>query len=114
LGFEPLLPPPQEHSSISNAIGTSLLPTRNLFLQPASGTNTMPGKTVAQSQPDGRLAGCNLPIIPDVVATETLNGVAVLPFTFTLVGSEQLAPVGAPVQLSVAIPLKPAAPISRA
>jgi hypothetical protein len=50
-------------------------------------------------------------MVRDVVVTETLNGVAVLAFMFMLDGTEQVAPVGAPVQVSEAVPLKPAPPM---
>jgi hypothetical protein len=50
-------------------------------------------------------------MVRDVVVTETLNGVAVLAFMFTLDGTEQVAPVGAPVQVSEAVPLNPTPPM---
>ena len=112
LEFCELVPPPQEHTNVSNAIGSRRLLDRSFFLQPAIGKRTIAGKIVAQSQrTDGM--GLSNPMVRDVVVTETLNGVVELPVTFTLDGTEQLAPLGAPLQLSVALPLKPAPPISR-
>jgi hypothetical protein len=46
-----------------------------------------------------------------VVLTMTVNCVAVTASTVSLAGSEHTAPFGAPVQVSVAVPLKPPPPM---
>ena len=68
-------------------------------------------RAVAHNQRGRKFAGCSIPMVREVVVTETLNGEAVLVFRFTLDGSEQIAPAGAPVQLKDAVPLKPAPPM---
>ena len=47
-----------------------------------------------------------------VVDTVTLNLIAELALTARVAGTEQLAPVGAPVQLREAVPLMPAPPMT--
>lgn len=49
----------------------------------------------------------------DIVVTLTVNVEAEAAFTITLEGTEQVAPRGAPVQLSEAVPLKPPPPMLR-
>jgi hypothetical protein len=47
------------------------------------------------------------------VATITVNVLAVVGLSVTVAGTEQFAPVGAPLQLNVAVPLIPAPPIAK-
>jgi hypothetical protein len=48
-----------------------------------------------------------------VVVTETLNVAALVALTDIVVGTEQVAPAGAPVQMRDAVPLMPSPPITR-
>jgi hypothetical protein len=47
----------------------------------------------------------------DVVVTPTLKVVGAVELNGSLAGSEQFAPIGAPVQVKEAVPLIPAPPI---
>ena len=84
------------------------------FLGFAFGKMKTPMRTIAQSH-EWELVdlGDKAAIDRAVVVTLTLNGVALLPLTFivALEGNEQFAPWGAPVQVSEAMPEKPAPPI---
>jgi hypothetical protein len=53
--------------------------------------------------------------VRDIVVTLTVNVAARDAFTFTLAGGGgQVAPMGAPVQLSAAVPVNPPPPMARA
>jgi hypothetical protein len=59
---------------------------------------------------DLNLCGYNQPERA-VVVTLTVKLVAAVPLNAIVAGTEQLAPVGAPLQLSEAVPLNPSPPI---
>src|SRR5579872_319231 len=76
------------------------------------GRITIPSSATAHSQPVfmnklGKIAA----EARGVVVTATANMNAMVALTFTLAGTVQVAPTGAPVQLNVAVPLNPAPPM---
>src|SRR5580704_18167991 len=107
----PLLPLPHPQSRSTSSKGDSrMVRQTERFLGFAVGNKTTPIKTTAQShewepfEVDDKAA-----IDRAVVVTMTLNGAALVALTFTVApeGNEQVAPCGAPVQVSEAMPEKP-------
>ena len=73
----------------------------------------MPKKSpTAQSHGASARKEWSAEVLRAVVVTMTANVEGEVALTFTVAGTEQLAPVGAPVQLSVAVPLNPVPPIA--
>ena len=60
-----------------------------------------------------KVSECEAARVREVVVTLTVNVETVAAFTFALTGTEQVAPLGAPVQLSEAVPLNPPPPMAR-
>ena len=58
--------------------------------------------------------GRSAPSVRVVVVTLTLKVVGTVELSGSVLGIEQVAPVGAPVQLNEAVPLIPAPPIEKA
>jgi hypothetical protein len=76
------------------------------------GSITHPITADAHTQGNWRKSrGRSAPVVLAVVVTLTLESVAVVALTASVAGTTQVAPVGAPVQLSEAIPLIPAPPM---
>ena len=74
----------------------------------------MPSIAKADSQAAGaKPAGRSAPAVRAVVVTPTLKVVGVVELNAWLAGTVQLAPAGAPVQLSIAVPPIPSPPIER-
>jgi hypothetical protein len=72
----------------------------------------VPKKNAPQAQVSGELINCGSEeTVREVVVTVTLNVVTVLASTDIVDGTEQLAPVGAPVQVKDAVPPAPPPPI---
>jgi hypothetical protein len=87
-GDDELLPPPQEHRKSSSA------------------------KTpVAHIHPKLEWGPTSSPELRAVVVILTGKFEADVPLTFSLAGTVQVVPVGAPVQLSMAVPLIPCPPM---
>ena len=111
---DPPPPPPPPHDTINvisskGNIAHTFRPTR--CDGPTTGSNTMPIRAIAQVQTNEELFSCRAALVGAVVVTVALNVAAVVALTVSLLGTEQLAAVGAPVQVSVAIPLTPWPPI---
>jgi hypothetical protein len=66
---------------------------------------------IAQAHPNLERDGVSEAEVCAVVVTLTVTVEATVALTLTLAGTEQVAPVGAPVQLSVAVPPTPCPPI---
>jgi hypothetical protein len=79
------------------------------FVDEDQGSTTKPRIAIAKSHPDRPVP--RDAVVRDVVLTETLKVAGAVPLTFAVLGSIQEAPLGAPVQVSVAVPLIPAPPI---
>jgi hypothetical protein len=74
----------------------------------------MPRAVTAQPHGIGtEPAGCSAPTVRAVVVTLMLKVVGADEMTDTLAGTEQVAPVGAPEQLRLAVPLIPSPMIER-
>jgi hypothetical protein len=122
-GFAPpLLPPlpPQEQSSKTSISGTNraLRRTRRgilrfvdrlLALTEGRTRSVMVAK--AQSQVERDPGDRNIPRLRDVVVTLTEKLAGVLASTFSVRGTEQVAPFGKPVQLNEATPPIPLPPM---
>ena len=112
----PELPPPpheQINKSTTNGKHRDTRARNGPFLD--EGGSTIPISTSAQTQRKGTSNfGIPAAIVRAVVLTLTANGEAVLALTLTLAGKVHIAPVGAPVQLRVAVPAKPAPPMESA
>jgi hypothetical protein len=106
----PELLPLHEHMK-SNSSGSKRNPRRRFraFL----GRNTKANIAIAQNPGGIRAPERAAASVRDVVVTVTLNVEAEVAVTFTVGGGEQIAPLGAPVQLSETIPAKPPPPIAR-
>jgi hypothetical protein len=81
------------------------------------GRTANPIKATAHNHGDGfmllRMRAAAM--VREVVVTATVNGEALVALTFTLAGeTEHIAPLGAPVHVSVAEPLHPPPPIESA
>ena len=80
------------------------------------GRNTIPNIVIAKVHDQGRCeeaGGWSAAIVRDVVVTVTVKAVVVLALNGWLAGTVHVAPSGAPVQLSDAVPPSPAPPIER-
>lgn len=80
------------------------------------GRNTIPNIVIARVHDQGtceEAGGRSDAIVRDVVVTVTVKAVVVVELNGWLEGTEHVAPSGAPVQLSDAVPLRPAPPIER-
>jgi hypothetical protein len=76
------------------------------------GSITPPIKASAHNQGSWRKSRCrSAAVVLEVVVTLTLKSAAVVALTASVAGTTQVAPVGAPVQLSEAVPLIPAPPM---
>ena len=84
---------------------------RERFRDDPAGMKSRPSKLVAHIQFGFVPGGMSSPELLGVVATLTLKVAAVVPLTFTVDGTEQVAPVGAPVHFKLAVPLIPWPPI---
>ena len=105
-------PPPQEQTNSSNRNGR-VRPARNMdrFLLAGPGKKISPKMATAQNHGEcWERLGARTAVVLDVVLTATLKVEAVVALTLTLEGTEQSAPMGAPVHVSVAVPLTPATP----
>jgi hypothetical protein len=67
-----------------------------------------PMLAAAHNQGEGLEDDCDKLVLRDVVETVTFTVAGVGEFNCVLAGIEQLAPVGAPVQLKATVPEKPA------
>ena len=75
-------------------------------------TTTIPSSEKIHNPATGEKAGRrSAPTVRKVVGTLTLKVAGTVALNGSLAGTEQLAPVGEPVQLSDAVPLSPAPPI---
>ena len=75
----------------------------------------MPSTATVNNQGIGvEAGGRSAPSVRDVVVTLTLKVVGTVELSGSVLGIEQVAPVGAPVQLNEAVPLIPAPPIEKA
>jgi hypothetical protein len=104
-------PPPQEPTNISNERGRMLSHRGIRFFRHPLGTASNPNTVIAQNH--GARTGCAAALVREVVVTVTFRGAAAAALRLTLAGTEQFAPVGAPVQVMVAVPATPAPPITR-
>ena len=103
-------PPPQAPSRIANS-GTKLQRSRGVARAAVScHISKHPRTTKAQSQVVIGKCGRKTPVCV-VVVTETLIFEAVFALNAVVAGTLQLAPVGAPVQVNVALPATPWPPI---
>ena len=111
----PLEPPPPPHAlkGSSSAIGrVRVKRNRERVLLAEPGKMTKPKIASTHSQTfDVEEFGVIAAVIRAVVVTVTVNFEAVTASTFSLAGSEHSAPLGAPVQVSDALPLRPPPPM---
>jgi hypothetical protein len=84
---------------------------RNRRERPPTGSHTIPISAVAQNHAKDELLRSKATLLDAVVETVTGNVDAVVALTLTLVGTEQVAAAGAPVQVSVAVPVTPDPPM---
>ena len=105
--------PPQEHTHKSKANGRQRR-KRALICRPfgliciIAKHNT----EVTQDHLKGQDEGVRAARVRDVVLTLIVKVNAVVALTVSLDGTEQVAPVGAPEQVNVAVPLTPSPPIA--
>ena len=78
-----------------------------------AGKNSSPTSPTAQIEPSAERSVPRLDAMRPVVVTVTLNAVVELVLRVMLSGGVQVAAVGAPVQVNVAVPLKPSPPIDK-
>ena len=106
------LPPPQEQISNSsvNDKPWSALTLGRLF--DLTGSRNRPSTAAVHTHPkrEGK-TGDRAAEVREVVLTVTSKVEAVAALTVSLAGTEQSAPVGAPLQVSVAVPLIPCPPM---
>jgi hypothetical protein len=111
----PLLPPHPGSTRISSSPRQS--PDRAMRLMfllscRVVDATASPNTTIANNHPEGpRPAGTSRALVRVVVVTFTTTFAADVALTVSIEGMLQTAPVGAPVQVSVADPLHPAPPI---
>jgi hypothetical protein len=106
--------PPHDQSNSSN-IGTRYSKCNTERPDELFGRNTQPNRAKAQSQAvDLRAREPTAACVPAVVLTLTLNFEAVVAFTDSVAGTEQVTSLGAPVQVNEAVPLIPLPPIESA
>jgi hypothetical protein len=107
------LPPHEESKRISAGTATAILQRRRIpehFLSKAASARMLE----AQIQNGGTsLKTSGMPRERVVVGTETVKLDGALALTVTVAGTEQVAPVGAPVQVNDAVPDTPPPPIAR-
>jgi hypothetical protein len=108
------LPPPQEKRNSSNKNG-NVRPTRiaERFLT-GPGKKIIPKIAAAQNHGERwERLGARVAVVLDVVLTATLKVEAEVALRLMLEGTEQSAPMGAPVHVRVAVPLTPLPPMER-
>jgi hypothetical protein len=66
---------------------------------------------MAQIHPGSERDGTSRAELPAIVVTLTLKVDGVLAFTFAVAGREQVAAMGAPIQLREAVPVMPCPPM---
>ncbi len=108
----PPLPPPHEARNITNKRDIiAALPRAKPRERRPTGSHTIPISAVAQNHAKDELLRSNAAPLRAMVVTLTVNVDAVVALTFSLLGREQVAPVGAPEQVNAAVPLNPLPPI---
>ncbi len=113
-GFAPVLLPPlpplQERSSISGTNLTLRLIDRLLALSEGRTKSVMAAIVQSQLKRDNP-GDRSMPTLRDVVVTLTVKVAGALASTFSVGGTEQMAPFGRPVQLNEPTPPIPLPPI---
>jgi hypothetical protein len=106
-----VLPPPHEQIASSSNKDRPFRHREADRLDCKPGDSSHPNTTMAQSH--GAWLIDRPALVRDVVVTVTASGDGDVASKVMLPGTEQMAPLGAPVQVSVAVPAKPAPPITR-